>query len=104
MAKFILVGTSSAKAGQEAEYYKWYENDHVPAILSIPGVKSARRFQATPLSPQPNPGQLLGIFEIEADNPQMILAELQRRVTAGEMSQTDTLDKSSVQLCIWEEL
>lgn len=104
MPRFILVATSSAKEGRDAEYNEWYDEEHMHALLSIPGIISGRRFEASPASPHPAPARYLGIFEIEADDPAEIMAELVRRGASGEISATDSLDGSSVQLWIWREL
>ena len=32
--------------GKEAEFNRWYNDEHVPDVLKYPGVVSARRYQA----------------------------------------------------------
>lgn len=104
MGKFILLATSDPTQGREDEYNDWYEAVHIQDLLAVPGIKTARRFAASPSSVMPPPSRYLAIYEIEADDIGQVMAELGRRATAGEIRQSDTLDRSSTKLWLWEEL
>ena len=47
MGKYILVASSSAKDGRDVEYNAWYDQEHLPRCVGIPGVLRARRFAST---------------------------------------------------------
>jgi hypothetical protein len=45
-AGLLYVYTDPGAAVPEAEFHDWYENEHGPARLTVPGIRSARRYQA----------------------------------------------------------
>jgi hypothetical protein len=47
----LTVGLVPA-AGYEEEYHAWYEEEHIPYILKVPGVLRVRRFRAVEGEPQ----------------------------------------------------
>lgn len=38
MARYKLVAFSNAAGGQDAEFNAWYDGQHMPDVLAIPGV------------------------------------------------------------------
>lgn len=103
MAKLVLVATSSAQEGRDDDYNAWYDEVHLADVCAIPGVISGRRFTASPASPYPVPASYLAIYEIETDDPAGVMAELRSRAASGQMKMTDSLDRASTQLWLWEE-
>ena len=103
MPKFVLVATSSAAEGRDDEYNNWYDDVHAKDLLSIPGVKSARRFEATPFGPHPTPAKYLAIYEIEADDAGAVMAALGEGMASGKFSMTDSIDRTSAHLTVWQE-
>ncbi len=101
MKRHILIVTSAALAGRKAEYDQWYDNHHLADICSIPGVVSGRRFDALPGSPNPTPAPCMAIFEIEADDPATVFAEMNRRAQSGQMSVSTALDPTAVQMWLY---
>ena len=45
MPKCKLVALTTPHPGREAEFHDWYQNVHLPEILSLPGGVSAQRYQ-----------------------------------------------------------
>lgn len=99
--RHILIVTSAAQPGREAEFNQWYDQHHLADVCRIPGVVSGRRFDAVPTSPMPTPGPYMSIFEIEADDPLRVLAEMNRRSQSGEWSITTALDPAAVKMWIY---
>ena len=82
MPKGILyVESRPASPEQAADYHQWYTETHMPEMVAIEGVVSARR-----LAPLGADGPFVAIYELEADD----LAAVQARVTeagkAGKLS------------------
>lgn len=102
MPKFLMVVTSGAKDGRDQEYNEWYDSTHIHEICAIPGVKSGRRYDAIPATPNPQPAPYLAIYEIEADDPAAVLGELGRRSQAGEMSMSDALDIETAKIWMYQ--
>ena len=43
----LLVNAMNVVPEHEAEFNKWYDEEHIPALAAVPGVLCARRFRAT---------------------------------------------------------
>jgi hypothetical protein len=48
---YVLLVRMGIPPEHEAEFNDWYNTDHVPALVSVPGVYGARRYRATVGSP-----------------------------------------------------
>jgi hypothetical protein len=48
---YVLLVRLGIPSEHEAEFNDWYNTDHLPALTSVPGVYSARRYRATAGSP-----------------------------------------------------
>jgi hypothetical protein len=102
MGKYVMVAFSAAKPGRDDDYNKWYDNFHLADICALPGVKSGRRFESTPLGVGSPMQPYLSIFEIETDNPEVFMAEMGKRAGDGTMRMTDALDVESVALRVFK--
>ncbi len=69
MAEHLLLVFTAAQPGQEEEYHRWYDQQHLDEILALPGFVSASRYDnvAGPDSSTEQPTQNLAIYEIEGD-------------------------------------
>jgi hypothetical protein len=43
----FLINAMNVDPAAEAEFNKWYDTEHIPALTAVPGVLAARRFRAT---------------------------------------------------------
>jgi hypothetical protein len=69
MAKHVLIALTSPVEGKEAEYNSWYNEVHIPEILSVPGITSARRFRIKVAQiPGAPASKYVAIYEVETDN------------------------------------
>ena len=46
MAPALQIGRMSVPESADAEWNKWYDTEHTPGYLTVPGVIYARRYQA----------------------------------------------------------
>lgn len=46
-ANGLLLALSTAPEGGEKEYHAWYDEEHAPARLGVPGIRTARRYRDT---------------------------------------------------------
>lgn len=46
MAKGLLAAGFGTSAVDQSEFNDWYDTEHLPFLAAVPGVLSARRFQA----------------------------------------------------------
>lgn len=79
MAVFVSLAMTNAAEGQEDEYNAWYNNQHVPDVLAIPGIKSVRRFRLSDKSRGEVPYQFLAVYEVEVDDITEVQNEIVRR-------------------------
>ncbi|MCC6209873.1 MAG: hypothetical protein IT513_02405 [Burkholderiales bacterium] len=45
MTRAVMVMMTDVSDGLEAEYNRWYNEIHLPEVLTVPGVLSGRRFR-----------------------------------------------------------
>jgi hypothetical protein len=102
MPHYVLAVTSAAAQGRDDDYNDWYDTYHFKEMLEIPGIVGGRRLQVSPMSPHQPPARYLAEYDIEADDPATVMAEMNRRVQGGEMRMTDSLDVSQVQIWVYE--
>lgn len=58
-ARALFLAGRDLSAEHEAELHRWYEEEHVPRLLRVPGVLGARRFRASSGAPR-----LLALYEL----------------------------------------
>jgi hypothetical protein len=100
---FFLVFNSPV-AGKEAEYNQWYNEQHAPDVVSVPGFVSAQRFVYNEVQLREvalkKPKYLVMYKIVTADLP-AVLAEVKRRLSTGETRVSNTLDPTSGQMGIY---
>ena len=92
---------SNPVAGHEDEYNKWYNEQHAPDVVSIPGFVTAQRFVKTDLPlyrmVDLQVPKYLVIYKIVTDNLEAVFAEVSRRLQTKETLMSPTFDsKTSV--------
>jgi hypothetical protein len=73
MARYVLIANNGPTDGEDddADYNRWYDEVHVPDLLAVPGITSARRFRVV-MSRRSNP-PYLALYEIETDDLQSVM-------------------------------
>lgn len=102
MGKYLMVVQSQPKQGRDDEYNAWYDGTHYGDICAIPGVKSGRRFERAMAPIGPQGLSYLATFEIEADDPASIMAEMGKRSADGTMKTGDALDAGATVLWFYK--
>lgn len=49
-ARYLFIASMDVEPGKEAVFNEVYDTEHIPLILKVPGVLSARRFETVPLT------------------------------------------------------
>ncbi|HEY3654398.1 MAG TPA: hypothetical protein VGL34_05355 [Steroidobacteraceae bacterium] len=94
MAKYCLVVLSNAVDGRELEFQHWYDSQHIPDVLRVPGFTSAQRFTIAQAE-NPLPGRYLAIYEMETESPDVATDELKRRAGTALMPLSEAMDLAS---------
>ena len=105
MPKFkMLVFTDPAKGGSEANYNKWYDEQHIPDVCRLDGFTGAQRFQFVDTGMGPALTDYLAIYELEADDAKQAVELLQSKAGTDEMVMSDDLDVAGVKFMVYQEL
>jgi epsilon-lactone hydrolase len=99
MARFQYTVLSRAQAGQEEEFIRWYTDQHLVDVTAMPGVVSAKLFRMDFQrvydldAPQ---WTLMTLYELECEDPELMINGLRDASGSAAMPATDALDKSGM--------
>ena len=80
MPKGVLIVMTEPLEGKDQEYNEWYDNDHIPALLKVPGFAAAQRFVAVPWMNGEMPDRrYLTLYEFDTDVESVKEANLEAR-------------------------
>lgn len=48
-ARYLFIARMNAEPARESVFYEVYDTEHLPLILKVPGVLSAKRYETVPL-------------------------------------------------------
>lgn len=96
MARFHYAVLSKAVPGREEEFVRWYQEQHMPDVVKMPGVVGGKvirlDFQRTYDLDAPD-YTLLTVYELEGDEPGPIIEMLKAASGSDAMPMTDSLTK-----------
>lgn len=82
----LLLFTTDIDRALEDEFHRWYEEEHVPERMAIPGFITARRFRAIEGGPK-----YLALYDLES--PAVLESEPYRRIVgAGKSPWTQRME------------
>ena len=102
MATYYDVVLTSAKPGRLEEFDRWYNEQHIPDVVNVPGVKSARRFRL--LNAVENheavesPWNSLALYEFDTEDPLALAKQLSTMAGSGDMPMTDAIDDVRIKI------
>lgn len=96
--EYCFVVFSKPVAGEEAEYNKWYDTQHLRDVLCVPGIVSARRLFTETAEGR----QYLALYELRCDDPQAVLAEVSARAGTDRMPVSAALDREQTRAVLYE--
>ena len=105
----FVVLTSPATPEQDEALNSWYDDVHLPEVLEVPGIVSARRFkiasaQTTDDATLGTDDVYLAIYEVDGDF-ETVAAEIPRRATDGTFTMTDSMRiETPPRTVIYEEI
>lgn len=101
MTKHVLLALTSPRQGDEEAYNAWYNDVHIPEILTVPGILSARRFKTRIVNaPGGAQWQYAAVYEVETDDLRATLKAL-GEVTSPPIA---ALDQSASATIVAEEI
>jgi hypothetical protein len=100
---FFLVFNSPV-AGKEDEYNHWYDEQHAPDVVSVPGFFSAQRFIYNDVQLREvalRKPKYLVLYTIVTDDLPAVIGEVKRRLSTGQTRVSATLDPKSGQMYMY---
>lgn len=93
MSKHLMCVMTSPVPGREEEFQRWYDEQHVPDLLRVPGVTSGQRFCLSGYQHKepPFPQSYFAIYEIETNDLEGVSKEILRRVNTPDMPISEAL-------------
>jgi hypothetical protein len=89
---------SNPVAGREDEYNRWYDEQHAPDVVSIPGFMSAQRFVLSDLQLREvalKKPKYLVVYRIITTDLAALGAEVNRRLASGQTRMSSSFDAGS---------
>ena len=102
MAAYNMIVLSRPVAGQEAEYDRWYTEQHIHDLLKVPGVTTAQRFRVR--DPGPDGHQFVARYELETDDIAETMAIISKRLGGPEMPISKGFDMATATFLLVEPI
>jgi len=99
MAKYTFIVLTNPVGGKEDEFNRWYNAQHIPDVLNVPGFVCAQRFRLADVQmggDRSKTHKYLALYEIETDDLAATLKELQARGGTAEIVPSDAIDMKNV--------
>lgn len=99
MAKYTFVVMTNATEGKEEEFNRWYNQQHIPDVLNVPGFVSGQRFHLADAQmggPGSQAYKYLALYEIETDDLAGTLKELRARSGTADIVASDAIDRKNI--------
>lgn len=102
MSRHLMCVMTSPTPGKEQEFERWYDEQHVPDLLRVPGIISAQRFKLSEHQHKPPPftQSFMAIYEIETEDLAGVSNEVLRRVGTPAMPMTDAIASNFVRFLL----
>jgi hypothetical protein len=92
MARYKLLAWTNPAPGKEAEFNDWYDRQHVPDILAVPGIVDCQRFRVAVPSPVgETKWKYVAMYDVDSEQPAQIFQEMIARMTDGRMVHSDSM-------------
>jgi hypothetical protein len=94
--RYRLIVLSNPSAGNEQEYNDWYDHQHVPDVLRVPGFSAAQRLRLATVSPATTVLPRYAVnFEFESADLQATIADVRHRLATGVTRSSSAFDITS---------
>jgi hypothetical protein len=93
---YRLIVLSNPSPDSEQQYNDWYDHQHVPDVLRVPGFKAAQRLKLIGHSPSnPELPHYAVNFEFDSADLEATIAEVKRRLKSGVTRSSSSFDVAS---------
>jgi hypothetical protein len=105
MSKVRFVVLTRAVEGKLKEFEKWYDEEHLRDVCSVPGIRAAKRYRMLNSSAngmEAPKWDSVAIYEIDAKDPASALEALNKVAFTEKMPISDALAQQGVQFLVEE--
>jgi hypothetical protein len=88
-----LLVFSNAVDGKEEEFERWYDEQHIPDVLQVPGIIAAQRFET-----RGGDWKFCTVYELDTADIDAVLADLVSRAGTDRMVMSDAIDAAGVNM------
>lgn len=98
MSKYVFLVLTNTSGGRDDEFNEWYNKQHIPDVLNIPGFVAAQRFRLADaqMGRTESPWRYLAIYELETDDLAGALKDLTARVGTPAMVMSESLETKGI--------
>ena len=102
--KYTFVVLTNATEGKDTEFNRWYNEQHIPDVLNVPGFVGAQRFKLseTQAGKTELTHKYLALYEIETDDLEGTLKDMRSRGGTPDMIMSDSIDLKAANARIFE--
>jgi hypothetical protein len=104
MGKYTLVVLTKPTEGNDAEFNRWYTEDHLKDVLNTPGFTAAQRFKFVTKGETSASYPYLALYEVETSNPEAALEDLLSRWGTEKMPSSPAIDMNDLYCVLYEEM
>ena len=104
MPRYQMVVMSDPVEGCEKDYNQWYQDVHLPQLVALEGIRSARRLRRVRTLGERETYSYMVIYDIETEDIDAVLDNLISVAMAGEITMSDAIDRENAHAAIYEEL
>jgi hypothetical protein len=87
----FVVQAAPAVPERTDEFNDWYDDTHVPQLLTLPGFVRARRFRAVNPPPDGPYEEYLAIYEFDVEDVEDVAGVVWDASTSGVLTESDVL-------------
>lgn len=102
MAHYKMVVMSDPVEGREDEYHKWYQEVHLPELVTLEGIESAKRSRLARTLGDRTTYTCMVEYEIETDDIDAVMADLVDKAQSGYLTMSDAIDRPNSYAAVYE--
>jgi hypothetical protein len=99
--RYTFVAFTNAVEGKETDFNEWYDRQHIPDVLEVPGFASAQRFVSTDSQLVPAAHRYMTLYQIDTDNLDETLAAFGAHAAQGKIVMSDAVDRQGAVMAIY---
>jgi hypothetical protein len=104
VAKYCLLALTNAVPGGDDDLNRWYDAQHVPDVLAVPGFASAQRFKVLAGFEGQLQWRYLTLYELDTETPAALMQDLGQRFGTPAMPVSPALHVESAGAVVLEAI